>query len=200
MAVRKKRVLGSLVSLTYDADPQIRWRAVEAVGAAASRVAVDDPDQVREHLRRLSWLMNEESGSVCWHAPEAMAEIVRHEPEMFAEYIPIVVFLIESLAEEDLEHFRAGTLWAIGRLGAVAGEHVRDVTPAVTSALGDSDPQVRGMAVWCLNEVGGVDLLADQPELLSDEGPVDLYENGQLVRTTVSHLAERARTSGSGGR
>ena len=199
MAARRKRVLGSLVSLTYDADPQISWRAVEAVGVAATRVAEDDPDHVREHLRRLLWLMSEESGSVCWRAPEAMAEIVRHEPEMFADYIPIVVSLIESLAEEDLEHFRAGTLRAIGRLGAVAGEHVRDVTPAVASALDDSDPQVRGMAVWCLNEVGGAEFLADQPGLLADEGPVDLYENGQLVQTTVSHLAERARTSGSEG-
>jgi hypothetical protein len=192
MAAQRTRVLGSLVSLTYDADPQIGWRAVEAMGVAASRVAEADPDQVREHLRRLLWLMSEESGGVCWRAPEAMAEIVRHAPEMFAEYIPIVVSLIENLAEEDLGHFRAGTLWAIGRLGAVAGDHVRDVIPAVTSALDDSNPQVRGMAVWCLNEVGRTELLADQPELASDEGQVDLYEDGQLVRTTVSHLAQRA--------
>jgi hypothetical protein len=43
-----------------------------------------------------------------------------------------------------------------------------------------------------LNEVGRAELLADQPELASDEGQVDLYEDGQLVRTTVSHLAQRA--------
>jgi hypothetical protein len=192
MAARRKRVLGSLVSLTYDADPQIRWRAVEAVGAAASRVAEGDPDQVREHLRRLLWLMSEESGAICWHAPEAMAEIVLRQPKVFAEYIPIVVTLIENLAEEDLEHFKAGTLRAIGRLGAVAGDRVREVTPAVASALRDSDPQVRGMAVWCLNEVGSAELLADHPELLSDEGTVDLYEDGRLVRTTVSRLVRDA--------
>jgi hypothetical protein len=29
MAVRRKRVLGSLVSMTYDADLRISWRAVE---------------------------------------------------------------------------------------------------------------------------------------------------------------------------
>jgi len=184
--------MATLVSLTYDADPQISWRAVEAVGTAASRVAEDDPDQVREHLRRLLWLMSEESGAICWHAPEAMAEIVRHQPRIFADYIPIVVSLVESLAEEDLGHFRAGALRAIGRLGALAGDHVREVTPAVTSALGDSDPQVRGMAVWCLNEIGSAELLADRPELLSDEEPVDLYEDGKLVRTAVSHLVRHA--------
>ena len=196
MAVRRKRVLGSLVSLTYDADPRISLRAVEAVGVAASLVAEDVPDQARELLRRLLWLMSEESGGVCWRAPEAMAEIVRHKPEMFADYIPIVVSLIVSLEEEDLAHFRAGTLRAIGLLAAVAGDHVQEVTPAVTSALIDSDPQVRGMAVWCLSEVGLAELLADRPELLSDEGPVDLYEDGLLSRTTVSHLVERALSDG----
>jgi len=191
MAVRRKRVLGSLVAMTYDADPQISWRAVEALGAAASRIAEDDPDHVRELLRRLLWLMNEESGGVCWRAPEAMAEIVRHRPNLFGDYIPIVVSLIVSLEEEDLEYFKAGTLRAIGRLGAVAGDHVHEVTPAVTSALTDSDPQVRGMAVWCLREVGLAELLADRPELFSDAGPVDLYEDGLLSRTTVSQLVRR---------
>lgn len=196
MSVRRKRVLGSLVSMTYDADPRIAWRAVEALGVAASRIAEEDPDRVRELLRRLLWLMNEESGGVCWRAPEAMAEIVRRRPKLFADYIPIVVSLIVSLEEEDLERFRAGALRAIGRLGAVSGDHVREVIPAVTSALVDSDPQVRGMAVWCLREVGLAELLGNRPELFADEGPVDLYEDGFLSRTTVSQLAERAISTG----
>jgi methylated-DNA-[protein]-cysteine S-methyltransferase len=69
MAVEKRRVLGSLVSLTYDRDPQIGWRAVEALGLAARRVAKNDPGYVREHVRRLYWLISEESGGICWHAP-----------------------------------------------------------------------------------------------------------------------------------
>jgi hypothetical protein len=200
LAAQKKRVLGTLVSLTYDSDPQIGWRAVEAVGVAASRVAENDPDHVREHLRRLLWLMSEESGGICWRAPEAMAEIVRREPEIFAEYLPIVLFLIESLAGEDLEHFRAGALRAIGRLGSVGGDRVPDVIPAVVSSLDAPDPQVRGMAVWCLDEVGRAELLAGRPELLADEGSVDLYEDGRLVRTTVSQLVRRALSDGSATR
>ena len=35
LATRKKRTLGSLVSLTFDPDPLIVWRAVEAMGVAA---------------------------------------------------------------------------------------------------------------------------------------------------------------------
>jgi hypothetical protein len=190
--VRKKRVLGSLVASTYDADPRISWRAIEALGVAASRVAEDDPDHIRQLLRRLLWLINDESGGICWRAPEAMAEILRRQPTLYADYIPIVTLLLVNLEEEDLERFRAGVLRAIGRLGALARDSFQDVAPAVASALIDSDPQVRGMAVWCLHEVGRADLLAGRLDLIADEDPVDLYEDGILTRTTVSQLVQRA--------
>lgn len=177
---------------TYDADPRISWRAIEALGVAASRVAEDDPDHIRQLLRRLLWLINDESGGICWRAPEAMAEILRRQPTLYADYIPIVTLLLVNLEEEDLERFRAGVLRAIGRLGGLARDSFQDVAPAVVSALIDSDPQVRGMAVWCLHEVGRADLLAGRLDLIADEDPVDLYEDGILTRTTVSQLVQRA--------
>ncbi len=191
MACETKRILGTLVSLTYDRDPEIGWRAVEAMGAAALKIAEDDPNYVREHLRRLHWLLSEESGGVCWRAPEAMAEIVRQEPTLFADHMPIVVFLIVNLAAEDLERLRGGVLWAIGRLGPLAGDHIPSVLAAVTAALDDPDPQTRGMAVWCLGQVGEANILADRPDLLADEGTVDLYEDRQLHRTSLGHLVRR---------
>ena len=194
LAAERRRVLGSLVSLTYDADPLVGWRAVEAVGEAARRVADEDPTFVREHLRRLYWLISEESGGICWHAPAAMAEIVRAEPEAFADYVPIVIFLILTMADEDLEHFRVDCLWAIGRLGPLARKYIEEVHPAVAAALDDPDPQVRGTAVWCLDRVGKATTLEDRPDLLSDEGPVALYEGGSIRRTSVGALVRRALT------
>jgi len=176
------------VSLTFDADRQIGWRAVEAMGLAADRIARHDPEYVRQHLRRLHWLLSEESGGLCWLAPPAMAEIVRYRPQLFADYIPIVVSLIVGMAAEDLEHFRAGILWAIGRLGSLAGEHLQAVLPAITAALDHPDPQVRGMAVWCMGQVGQVARLTDRPALLSDEGSVSLYQEGIIKDTTVGRL------------
>lgn len=192
LAVQKRRVLVLLVSLTFDSDPQIGWRAVEALGLAAHRVAEDDPDYVREQLRRLYWLISEESGGICWHAPEAMAEIVRHNPSLFADYIPIVVFLILSMAEEDLDHFKAGTLWAIGRLGSLAAEHIDEVRGPIAVALDDPNPQIRGTAVWCLGELGQTAILADRPDLLADEAPVTFYRGESLESTCVGALAHRA--------
>jgi hypothetical protein len=191
LALARKRVLGSLISLTFDPDPQIGWRAVEGMGLAAKRIAERDPDSIRDHLRRLLWLISEESGGQCWRAPEAMAQVVFHCPDLCGDYAPIVVFLIREMAEEDLDRFRPGVLWAIGRLGSLAADHVPEVFDAITSALDDSDPQARGMAVWCLGQLGHGRVLADRPELIEDEGTVDLYEDGLLNRTSVGGLSRR---------
>ncbi|NQU23289.1 MAG: HEAT repeat domain-containing protein [Candidatus Nealsonbacteria bacterium] len=189
LAPRKRRILGLLVSLTFDADPLVAWRAVEAMGVAADRIADDDPDCVRQHLRRLNWLLSEESGGICWRAPEAMAEIVRRRPRLFGDYVSVIVTLIEQMADEDLVHFRPGILWAIGRLGSLAREPVDGVLSTIDACLDHADPQVRGMAVWCLGQCGRGDVVATRETLLSDLGAVDLYENGELARVTVSELA-----------
>jgi hypothetical protein len=195
LAAAKKSILGTLVTLTYDPDTLLAWRAVEAMGAAADRIAAEDPDAVREHVRKLNWLITEESGGICWRAPECMAEIVRHRPDLLEEFIPIIVSLIVNLAEEDLGHFRCGALWAIGRLGAVGDRHVEAVLPAIEAALGHEDPQVRGLAVWCLQQVGRERLLADRQDLWADDAPLELYEQGELKRTRVCALVERALTA-----
>jgi hypothetical protein len=48
---------------------------------------------------------------------------------------------------------------------------------------------VRGMAVWCLTQMGRMATLAQRAELLSDDGPVRIYEDGQLVDKRVGELA-----------
>jgi hypothetical protein len=192
LADGRRRALSTLVSLTFDRDPEIGWRAVEAMGVVAASLAACNREAVREHLRSLLWLLNEESGGICWHAPEAMAEIVARSPAAFADFVPIIVHLIEQTAEEDLAHFRPGMLWAIGRLGATGAKDARDVLPTIVAALEHSDAQVRGMAVWTLDRLGRGDLIAGHDALLEDEGIVDLYEDGMLTRTTVAVLARRA--------
>ena len=191
LAAGSKRVLGVLTALTFDADPLIAWRAVEAMGLAAARIADDQPEFVREHLRRLHWLLSEESGGICWRAPEAMAEIVHRRPALFADWVPIVAHLILEAAEEDLAHFRPGMIRAIGRLGPlVAGDE--DVAPAVIGALDHPDAQVRGTAVWSLARLEWTEVLTGRPDLASDDGRVEFYEEGLLHHTTVARLLEGA--------
>jgi len=195
MAEGRRRVLSTLRSLTFDRDRLIGWRAVEAMGVVADRLANDDPDFVLEELRNLFWLLSEESGGVCWHAPEAMAEIVQRRPSEFSSYITITATLINEMADEDLDHFRPGILWAIGRLGPLAADTIDDVLPAIKASLDSPDPQARGLAVWCLGQVGRADLLEGRKDLLDDVGPVDLYKDGSIFRTSVRDLVVRASGS-----
>jgi hypothetical protein len=195
MAEERRRVLGVLRSLTFDRDRLIGWRAVEAMGVVAERLADQDPDAVLEELRSLFWLLSEESGGVCWHAPEAMGEIVRRRPDKFSSYISITATLINEMADEDLDHFRPGVLWAIGRLGPIASGTLSDVLPAIEASLESPDPQARGMAVWCLQQVDRAHLIDGRPDLAADSGAVSLYEDGALTQTTVGDLVARARTS-----
>jgi hypothetical protein len=194
LAGRQRRVLSTLLSLTFDAEPLIAWRAVEAMGAAAARIADDDPEYVRAHLRRLRWLISDESGGICWHSPEAMAEIIRRRPAMFPDDISVVVYLLRVMEEEDLVRFRAGILWAIGRLGDIAASDIDAVLPAIAACLDNADPQVRGMAVWCLAQCRRTEPLKARRDLLSDEGTAEIYLDGHLARRSVADLMRQALT------
>lgn len=191
LAGQHPRVLSFLTALTYDHDPQISWRAVEAIGLAAARVADNDPERVRIHLRRMQWLLNDESGGIGWRLPEAMGEIIRNRPDRFREFVPIVISLFD-MEEEDVVRFRPGILWAVGRLGQVIPQDVRPAIPWIVPCLNDPNPQTRGMAVWCLGQFRAVEHLAPAAALLEDNRPVQFYSGGQLTRTTVANLARAA--------
>jgi hypothetical protein len=194
LAGRRKRVLSFLTALTYDPDPLINWRAVEAIGLAAGRIADEDPEFVRNHLRRLMWLLSDESGGIGWRAPEMMGEIVRDRPEQFGEFVPIIISLLD-MEEEDAARFRPGILWAIGRLGEVMPDRVKAAVALIIPCLDDPNPQTRGLAAWCLGELGAGEHLAGH-DVLRDESPVDFYVDGQLVRQSVGQLARDALESG----
>jgi hypothetical protein len=190
MAMKRRKVLGTLLGLTFDSDVEVVWRAIEAQGRAAERLSEKSPNYVREHMRRLYWLITEESGACFWRAPECMAELGARIPRLFESHIPIAFHLIETLEEEDLEHFRPGALWAVGRLVEFAEDDLPGVLPLVFEALSDPLAQSRGMAVWCLRQVGKGAALSDYPTLLEDEGPVHLYRDGSVEETTVSRLTQ----------
>lgn len=198
-AVSAKRVLGILTGLTFDADPQVAWRAIEGMGMAVARLTEVDKPAAKEQMRKLYWLITEESGGFMARAPECMAEIAARSPEFFRSHVPIAFHLLETLEEEDLEHFRPGTIWAIGRLIDHAREYLPDVLPLVIQALDRPDAQSRGMAVWCLGEVGETGALEERAGLKDDQGPVDLYRDRILEKTTVGHLTrevlDRAATN-----
>jgi hypothetical protein len=190
-AARNRRTLSFLTALTYDSDDLVAWRAVEALGLAAARLADDDPEYVRIHLRRLLWLLNDESGGIGWRAPEAIGEIIRNRPNLFGEFIPLLISILD-LEQEDAPRFRAGTLWAIGRLGQVIPKELNAANSWIETCLQDPDPQTRGMAIWCLLQIHHTEPILHHASLLEDSTPVQLYTDSLLCQTTVKQLALQA--------
>ena len=63
-AAEDKQVLRTLASLLFESDDLLRWRAIEAIGIATGVVWQQDQESVRRAVRRLFWLMNDESGGI----------------------------------------------------------------------------------------------------------------------------------------
>lgn len=95
LAGRRKRTLSLLTALTYDPDALISDRAIEATGQAAKQIAEQDPEFVRNYILRLFWLVNEESGGVCWRAPELIEKILIACPQ-FNHFQPMLMSLHNS--------------------------------------------------------------------------------------------------------
>lgn len=111
LLVRQPGAWRRLWRFLYHGDEAVRHRAARAFGRAVALWSGDRPELAREVLRRLFWAMNEESGSVCWGAPEAAGEILRHRPELCGDFVPLLVSLLPDPA------LRRGVLWALARLG-----------------------------------------------------------------------------------
>ena len=190
-ARKKKRVLSYLTALTYDPEPLLSWRAVSALGVAAGCIADQDAEYVRVHLRRLMWLLNDESGGIGWRAPESMGEIIRARPQLFGTFIPIVIAVLD-MEPEDAPPFRPGTLWALGRLAQVAFDEIYPALPWIIPCLKDPHAQTRGMAVWCLMQLHQGRTVVELQSLVQDEKPVLVFQNGEILNTTVSQLASQA--------
>ena len=82
---RNPSLIRKIQRLLYDMDEDVRWGAARAFGYAAD---VFGEEKMKDLLRQLVWMINEESGNNCWFAPQAIGEIGRHKPEWVKDFIP----------------------------------------------------------------------------------------------------------------
>ncbi len=181
-----RKVLTMLISMTYDKENVIAWRAIEAIGLITGRLAASDPDLVKSTAGRFTWMMRDESGGICWSAPEILGEIVRNNPVLCADIATIIVSFYEEIM------FTAGVMRAAGRMGKTHTEMVDYAGPIIVSCLNSQDRSVRGYAAWAAGELG-VALAADGLEnLRGDTDSILFYEKEELINMTVGELAGAA--------
>jgi len=183
LVAQKKGILRYLNRLLFERDTLLRWRAVEAMGAVADRLAGENPEAVRVMLRSLLWSINDESGGIGWSAPECIGEIIYRRPGLFGEFASIII----SHAEEEM--LRRGVLWAAGRIAQAGPGLVREEVKDLAGYLDDPDPAVRGYTIRFLSIMGERPEPARHRPLLEDGARVPLYEDGRLYEVRVAKLA-----------
>jgi hypothetical protein len=185
-AVENKAVLSALVSLTYDKQDPNTWRAIEAIGLVAAAFLEGRRHVLRETIRRLLWMMTDESGGIGWCAPEILGEIIRSDADDFGDIIPIVW----SYRDEEL--FAAGSLRAMARIAEVRPDLVTFILPGLPAFLENPDPQVRGLAAQVFGMLADSDALGALDPLTKDHGVLRTYRGGELAEVTVAEVAAGA--------
>jgi len=177
-------MIRTLISLTYDKEGLLSWRAVEAIGILSGVLAESDPSRARNLVQRLLWMMRDESGNNPWSVPEMLGEIVRNSPEEFSDMAPI----IESFHDEEM--LRCGVLRALARIAEVSPGLVASSSLLIERYLGDDNEAVRAHALLLAGKLGLKQHCALFESLVADRSVVRIYRDGELRILTVGQIAE----------
>ncbi len=176
-----------LFSLALDDDELTSWRAIEAVGRLAGLQAEVDLEKVRDSIRRLLWLMNDESGGLGWRSPELIGEILVNVPSLINEFGR----LLTSYFKE--EPFERGAWHAVARIAPIEPGLFADLAPEVETAVKDKDPLIRYHAVSILLSFDAAKYCPLVEKLAQDGGSVSIYDlkSGRMITATVGKMVEK---------
>jgi len=155
--IPSRKAISPLISVFYDSDPELRSKAISVFGRIAADLANEDMEAARVVMRRLMWMLNDESGGIGWGAPEAMAEAMACHPRLAEEYVRILLsYIREDGNFLEYEPLRRGALWGIGRLARVYPEMLIELDAAryIRPYLESDDPLSRSLSARALRMLG----------------------------------------------
>lgn len=80
----KPQVMRKLMGFLYHPEIEVRDAAARGFGVVAQ---VFPMEKLKDLLRRMMWMLNDESGSCCWHVPYAVGEIGYNNPEAIDDFL-----------------------------------------------------------------------------------------------------------------
>ena len=185
LAEEDNRVISELARMLYTPDEHLRWKIIEILSEASKKVAETGPDIISKLLNRLL-RSAADSASSAWGALEAAGAIISKEPELFGEFSQTLLSFLRY------KNYWKEVTWAIGRIATVKPDLVKYAFRAISSFLSDSDPSLRGHAVWALGKLGYKDVIEELKKLQTDDQKLFIYKEGELKEATVSQLAKEA--------
>ena len=191
-----RQVVNPLFSFLCSLDELLKWRAVTAMGKVVSDLAASDTESARVIMRRFIWQLNDESGGIGWGCPESMAEAMVQN-EILAEEFWCLLFSYIQPEGNYIEHpvLQRGVLWGVGRLAHKRPRHARQASAHLLPYMETADPILRGLAAWAAGPIAGRAMYPRLKKLISDQGQLTVYCDGQIVPHTVGQLAQEALLS-----
>lgn len=186
-------LVSQAVAALCSQEQETRWRAVEAVGFLASKLAQQDREAARDVVRRLLWSLNEESGSIGWGVPEALAEILAREKELAREFLPIFIsFLDPSHLAGVPPVIAQGFLWGVFRLGELYKDLLGnpEILKTIGTFLASPDACSRGMAVLALKKLQALEAFPEMHSFAHDPEFFTFMEGGELQSKSISKLLQ----------
>lgn len=184
MGGSKTSTVRALISMSYDKELLLSWRAMDAIGRV---VATMGPEKGRQIVQRVLWMMRDESGSNSWTGPEILGEIVARNPRPFRDIGPIMSTFHDELI------MAAGCMRAIWRIASVDSEAFTGFENVALHHAGpDERPEVRGYAALAL---GALDAKAHSgliSAMKSDTRKFRLYADCELREISVADAASIA--------
>jgi hypothetical protein len=186
-AKKDRSLIRMLISLVYDKEDVLSWRAIEAIGLVSGEIAKTNADIVRNLSQRFLWMLREESGNGPGSAPEMLGEIVRNSPDVFAD----IGQVLTSFHDEKM--LRRGVMRAIWRICDKRPELLCMTCELMDEKLylNDEDAVVRAYALMAAGAMGLQDLLPVMEGLRKDQSPVRFYHDGDFIQTTVGEIADK---------
>ncbi|WP_415719112.1 DVU0298 family protein [Maridesulfovibrio sp.] len=181
----------------------VRWHGITCFGKVISRMVKEDTARARIVMRRIMWMLNEESGGCAWGVPEAMGEISAVNETMAAEYGKILLSYSHE-DEEGPENFLEfptllrGAVWGVARLAQDRPQIAAQATKDMIRFLSYPDPVIQGSACWALGGLKAVESVKKLEALTDNDTVIDIYKDSSLQSVTVGRLAQEALDKISG--
>ena len=146
--MKERRAWKNLRSCLYELDDELKWPAIEAIGRLMKHWWENgEQKKVREYMRGLFWLLNDESGGIGWTSAQQIAEIICQIPELVDPYGTMVID--RTLGEPPLV---GSGLWAIGRQGELLEGRIDHFERMILDTFDPQDTQTLGLAAWATGE------------------------------------------------
>ncbi len=176
-----------LLSLAYDSDELVVWRAIEAIGKVASIWDKNGTKKARDLVRQQFWMMSDESGGLGWHSPEIIGEILVNVPKLINKFAP----LLPSYFDE--EPFERGSYLAVYRVASINPKPFVDITNELMKSLDNPDDYIKAYALMALGEIDSSQISNVGDRFDKETNSVELFdfESGEIVSTDLRQIFKK---------